>query len=337
MRKVNKNITRIVAILLALVMLSACALSGTLAKYVTNKDRAVEVGITPFGVTIKPGTDLHGEKSEDGAVTYNWSYDTDAKAGIVEIKANTAGTPLIAPGTRGALAYFEVTSTDVPWYIDINGEISIGDGYKASSGLILDENGKPIDYFPIIIYLYRYDWNGSKYVESTAKPVKVAHCVVRLTPDAPKTMTPTKPTGEDKNWDVLYRLSYFEADKNSTTSNPQMSGRWGTISSMVTNAGSENSTDKRSLNVAFDHNTGAGNAAGTKSIFVVEWCWPYDSTSSFKQKNNSYATKTRTDGTEYTYQTRELDAQIGEAMIKKPELFNISLDLSAKVYQAPNS
>ena len=323
MRKVNKNITRIVAILLALVMLSACALSGTLAKYVTNKDRGVEVGITPFGVTITHGTDL------------NTQYDTSARDGIVEIKVNTGSSKLIAPGTRGALAYFEVTSTNLPWYIDIDGTISIGDGYKASSELILNENGKPIDYFPIVIYLYRYDWSNSAnggrggYVESTAKPVKVAHSVCRLAPNAPKGMTTVKDDDDSADWDGLYRMSLTSENRSIGVARLQEKLNL-------------NSGDK-SLKKAFDDKgtNNTGNAAGTKSIFVVEWCWPYKSDNQnvvdYKQEseaNNTKPTSERGFLEYYHYQTPELDAQIGEAMIKNPELFNISLDLSAKVSQA---
>lgn len=320
MRKVNKNITRIVAILLALVMLSACVLSGTLAKYITKKDGKATVGFTPFGATITHGTDL------------NTQYDTSARDGIVEIKVNTGSSKLIAPGTRGALAYFEVTSPDLPWYIDIDGTISIGDGYKASSELILNENGKPIDYFPIIIYLYRYDWSNSAnggrggYVESTVKPVKVAHSVCRLTPNAPKDMTTVKNDDDFPEWDGLYRMSLTSENRSIGVARLQEK---------------LNDDDNNSLNGAFDDEgtNNTGNAAGTKSIFVVEWCWPYKNDKGTdvdykKESETNNKKSTGVSGEYYYYQTPELDAQIGEAMIKSPELFNISLSLTAKVSQA---
>lgn len=321
MRKVNKNITRIVAILLALVMISACALSGTLAKYITKRDGQATVGFIPFGVTITHGTDL------------NTQYDTSARDGIVEIKVNTGSSKLIAPGTRGALAYFEVTSTNLPWYIDIDGTISIGDGYKASSELILNENGKPIDYFPIVIYLYRYDWSNSAnggrggYVESTVKPVKVAHSVCRLTPNAPKGMTTVLDDDTDDSWDGLYRMSLTSENRSIGVARLQEK----------LNA----ATGATSLKGAFDDKgtNNTGNAAGTKSIFVVEWCWPYKNDKGTdvdykKESETNNKKSTGVSGEYYYYQTPELDAQIGEAMIKSPELFNISLDLSAKVSQA---
>ena len=327
MRKANKIIMATVSTLLTLILVSSCILSGLYAKYVTKESSLVTVGFKKFGVTITHGTDL------------NTQYDTSARDGIVEIKVNTGESKLIAPGTRGALAYFEVMSTDVtspglPWYIDIDGEISIGDGYKASSGLILNENGKPIDYFPIIIYLYRYDWNPTggedgkgAYEKSTVKPVQVAHSVCRLTPNAPKGMTTVLDDDTDDSWDGKYRMSLTSENRSFDVEQLQneLNADTGTIS----------------LNGAFDDkgDNNTGNAAGTKSIFVVEWCWPYknDMETDVDYKKESEANNKKTTGVSgeyYYYQTPELDAQIGEAMIKSPELFNISLDLSAKVSQA---
>ena len=332
MRKANKIIMATVSTLLTLILVSSCILSGLYAKYVTKESSLVTVGFKKFGVTITHGTDL------------NTQYDTSARDGIVEIKVNTGESKLIAPGTRGALAYFEVTSTDVPWYIDIDGTISIGDGYKASSGLILNENGKPIDYFPIVIYLYRYDWNPTggedgkgAYEESTVKPVNVAHSVCRLAPNAPKDMTTEK--DNDKNVGVVKdgTLTASKLDNNyrmSLTSENRSIG----VARLQEKL---NDNDKRSLNGAFDDkgDNNTGNAAGTKSIFVVEWCWPYknDKETDVDYKKESEANNKKTTGVSgeyYYYQPPELDAQIGEAMIKSPELFNISLDLTAKVSQA---
>ncbi len=302
MRKVNKNITRIVAILLALVMLSACVLSGTLAKYVTQKDGTATVGFTPFGVTINTYSDLANE------------YDTEAEEGVVEVEVNAANSSnLIAPGTRGALACFEVISesTDVPWYIDIEcDDINIGDGYKASSKLILNENGDPIDYFPILISIYRCNWDGSKYALSGSK---IAYSVIRLTPDAPKGTSVG--SAEEK-----YKLS-FTADDT----------RCNDVDTLE-------ATLKTSLNIAFDDmgDGNKGNAAGTKSMFIVEWFWPYDNTDTIDVMSSSSMVEQRGTGswTEYYYQTRELDTQLAEAMKKAPNAFNITLNLTAKVSQA---
>lgn len=328
MRKVNKNITRIVAILLALVMISACVLSSTFAKYVTTKKTSpAKVVVTQFGVTVTPHSDLYAE------------YNTTA-SGVVEVEVNAANTSnLIAPGTRGALACFEVTSTDVPWYIDINGTISIGDGYKASSKLILNENGDPIDYFPIVIYLYRYDWSASAnngqggYVESN---VKVAHSVCRLTPNAPKGMTTE--SANDKNVNIT--------GISGITNTTELDGRYRMSLTSENRAYNVarlqdklNLSNNTSLNGAFDdmgaNNT--GNAAGTKSLFVVEWCWPYNNAESYKQESTAHNKKSASERgfmEYYYYQTRELDTQLAEAMKKAPNAFNITLNLTAKVSQA---
>ena len=299
MRKVNKNITRIVAILLALVMISACVVSGTLAKFVTTKGSKSTVDITQFGVTIKTYSDLANE------------YDTTAEEGVVEVEVNAANSSnLIAPGTRGALACFEVISTDVPWYINIDGDINIGAGYTASSELILNENGDPINYFPILISIYRCNWDGSKYVVSGSK---IAYSVIRLTPDAPKG------TGVD-NAEEMYKLSFTAG----TT-------RCNDVDTLE-------ATLKTSLNTAFDDmgDGNKGNAAGTKSMFIVEWFWPYDNTDTIDIMSGSSMVEQRGTGSliMYHYQTRELDTQLAEAMKKAPNEFNIRLNLTAKVSQA---
>jgi hypothetical protein len=133
----------------------------------------------------------------------------------------------------------------------------------------------------------------------------------------------------DDSWDGLYRMSLTSENRSIGVARLQEKLNL-------------NSGDK-SLKKAFDDKgtNNTGNAAGTKSIFVVEWCWPYKSDNQnvvdYKQEseaNNTKPTSERGFLEYYHYQTPELDAQIGEAMIKSPELFNISLSLTAKVSQA---
>lgn len=53
MKKVNKILMATVAILLSLVLISTCLVSGTLAKFVITKDATTEVSFKRFGVTMQ--------------------------------------------------------------------------------------------------------------------------------------------------------------------------------------------------------------------------------------------------------------------------------------------
>ena len=65
MKKINKKLFRIIAVLLCLVLISSCVLSGTLAKFVTKKDRNFTVRLKQFGVELNVATDF----SKDSGVT----------------------------------------------------------------------------------------------------------------------------------------------------------------------------------------------------------------------------------------------------------------------------
>ena len=57
MRKANKIMMAIVAILLSLVLFTTCILSGVFAKYAISRDRKVVLGIDEFGVTLEAWLD----------------------------------------------------------------------------------------------------------------------------------------------------------------------------------------------------------------------------------------------------------------------------------------
>ena len=250
--------------------------------------------------------------------------------GTVTVNATSSGDNVIAPGTRGALAYFEVSgNTDVAYNVDFSGEISIGEGYFASKGLLVDENGEAIDYFPIAIYICRYDLNADGTLKETKK--QAHHCIVRLTPDAPEGMTLQKPSKETSGWDENHRMSYFSGN------------RWYDLNRMLAVLNGT-STDKQdqALNKILDSDN---NTKGTvKSVYVVEWLWPYDSGATFKDKSEDNAKKTN-NGNVYTYQTAALDSQISDAIMNinsnsdttDDGLFDIGLTVSITLTQTPKT
>lgn len=317
MKKRNRILMAVISTLLALTLLSSCLVSSTLAKFVKKNVVTTPVGVKQWGLTITPGSDL--------AANYSVSSN-----GTVTVKATTSGDKVIAPGTRGALAYFEVSgSTDVAYNVDFNGDISIGEGYFKTKGLLIDEKGEAIDYFPIAIYICRYDLNGDGTWKETK--TQIHHCIVRLTPDAPDGMTLKKAEDDQNTWDGQYRMSYFSDN------------RWYDLDRMkdVLN-GDDSNQDQKSLDGALDSDN---NTKGTvKSVYVVEWLWPYDSGATFKKKNETYAKKTN-NGNVYTYQTTALDSQISDAIMNinsnsdttDDGLFDIGLTVSITLTQAPKT
>jgi hypothetical protein len=62
-----------------------------------------------------------------------------------------------------------------------------------------------------------------------------------------------------------------------------------------------------------------------KRVYAIQWCWPYDSNSDYPKKNNADSTS--------KYQNPEYDGQIGAAMLKNPEDFEITFDVELRVEQ----
>lgn len=285
MRKANKIIMAIVSTLLTLILVSSCILSGLYAKYVTKESSSATVSFKKFGVTITHGTDL------------NTQYDTSARDGIVEIKVNTGDSKLIAPGTRGALAWFRVKGApEVAYSIDFSGSINIGDGYTS---YIEDAKGNAIEYFPIRFRYVAYD-------VSTDGGEEVLKKVDAL----------TSPLITVKRTDAQGNQHYF--DDNALDSID-------VLESLM------NSESDISLNRAFDDIYSAPDTPINR-IYALEWEWLYhydteEEVAAGKTENNRAPTASG------DYQTRELDTKLGEAIVEKYNEFNISVDMGVTVKQ----
>ena len=289
MRKVNRVLMKTAAILLVLVLVTSCALSGIFAKYVTSMEIEMKsMKMKKFGVTITHGTDL------------NTQYDTSARDGIVEIKVNTGESKLIAPGTRGALAWFRVSGTpEVAYGVDFSGSIDIGDGYTS---YIEDAKGNAIEYFPI-----RF-----RYVAYDVSTVGGEEGLIEV--DALKS-----PLLTVKRTDAQGNQHYFDK------------GAWDNVATLETFM---NGNTDMGINMALDEPFQAPGVSIDR-IYALEWEWLYhydteEEVDAGKTENNREATA------EGNYQTRELDTKLGEAILEKPELFTITVDMSASVVQVLN-
>ena len=307
MRGCKKFFFMMISILLCSVLITSTAISGTLAKYARNDSGTTTASVAKWGVTVTPGTDV--DAYEDGDTIYISSE-----------------TGVIAPGTSGYLASFEVIgSPEVAVKLDFSGDLTIGDGFLLSANRKADENknlpiyirdeiGRIIEYFPIAIYMYRYDYNPDGTLKGTAKQIKRA-CVVRLTPDAPAEMTYLVKEDDDDSWDGLYRMSFFTGTRHATLLGLEEAYR-GSSGYIAT---------------AFDQDIAVSTPI--KSTYVVRWEWPYSNEYKVTSYNDTTRKKDRGNGTIYHYQTKELDTQLGELIAQYPDLFNITLDMSLTVSQ----
>ena len=129
MRKANRIMMGTVSILLCLVLVTTSVLSGIFAKYVTNRKAEANVAFKKWGITVTPGSDL-----ED-------SYSTVIDGEDRVVVSSTLDGNLMAPGTRGSLAYLHVKSEpndppEVRYELDFDGEIDIGFGFWSTKSLI---------------------------------------------------------------------------------------------------------------------------------------------------------------------------------------------------------
>ena len=312
MQKVNKTMMRIVAALLCLVLLSTSVLSGIFARFVIQKSAVFDdVAFKKWGITIDAGSDVAAEyKNSDNTVM---------------IKSNSHN--VIAPGTNGCLAWFivDAVTPEVKFKVDFSGNASIGNGYNKEQKNIRDENGKPIDYFPIVFYLVAYDYNANtgKWVTTTTKNdkgnvINFSLCHSKLkegTTDQYYALVNSQPS--------LGRFSYSGALSQNQMANLLN----GTVASEDTEY------PQMYLDNVFDQtftpDATTGKVASFKRVYTVQWCWPYNENSTYPKSTDK--------GTAGPYQTREYDTQIGEAMKNNIGDFAITLDMSLTVEQLPNS
>jgi hypothetical protein len=239
MQKNKKIIMRVVAALLVLVIITTCFLSSVYAKYVTGDSFEMNLSFKKMGVTVVASAN---DVKTDYVLTSDGSYLVDSTVNV------------LAPGTKGVLVAFEVSSSssEVNFGLDFKGTLNIGDGYRASSGVIRDADGYPVEYFPIILCCYRSDIttaaNGTK---TYRRNFLSSYCVQRVDKDGTQ-------------------HAYFGTDS------------WSDMDAMFDSTNGINATGKY-LDTALD-STGFKAGDSMNSIYSVEWVWPYDSSSEYPNK-----------------------------------------------------
>lgn len=116
---------RVAAILMAAVLLTTCAISGTFAKYVTSASATDSARVAKFGVVI----------TATSGSAFSATYATD-EAGVSGTIANSVvsanGTDkVIAPGTSGAVTAYSISGTpEVAVNVAYTCTVDLGDGWK---------------------------------------------------------------------------------------------------------------------------------------------------------------------------------------------------------------
>ena len=290
MQKLNKTMMRIISALLCLVLLSTSILSGIFAKYVVQKSADFgSIAFKKWGITVTANSNLAAEsKKSDNSVA---------------VKASTTTAKVFAPGTTGNIAYFYVKATtpEVDYKIDFSGTAAIGNGYTT----IRDSEGKKVEYFPIIFYLVAYDLNPDGTIKASI-PTNAGDRKMDFTIGHRRTSDDIGIVNLDED-DQIYAFRTFE--------NIQL---W-------LNDNKGHGLDYTgNLNTIFDSPT-ISKGTAMKRVYAIQWCWPYDSDSIYRKKNNADST--------VKYQNPEYDGQIGAAMLKNPEDFEITFNVSLRVEQ----
>ena len=134
------NATKMMALLMALCLITSTFVGSTLAKYTTSETANDTARVAKFGVTI-----------EANGTTFANAYDAGASAQTV-ISSNTA-EKVVAPGTAGELA--ECTLAGTP-------EVAVNVSYVADLTLTGWKDADDNEYCPIVITV-----NGTPYEQTS--------------------------------------------------------------------------------------------------------------------------------------------------------------------------
>ena len=239
-------------------------------------------------------------------VTANSNLAAEYKNGedFVAVKATTTNAKVFAPGTTGNIAYFYVKATtpEVDYKIDFSGTAAIGNGYTT----IRDSEGKKVEYFPIIFYLVAYDINSNGEIIESPIPENADN----------KTMDFTIGHRWKIGSNYVGIVDFDEAGQVYSFKTFKFVQDW-------LNDNDHHGTNYTgNLNTIFDSPT-ISKGTAMKRVYAIQWCWPYDSDSRYRKDNYK----------EGIYQNREYDGQIGAAMLKNPEDFEITFDVELRVEQ----
>lgn len=192
----NKTKTRksafLVAILLLLIGVIAFA-STTFAKYVTSKTTTQTARVAKWGYTIEVNTtDLFGE-------AYNQGARVAADASSVDVKADTSGTLIVAPGTAGSMTFSISGQAEVLSKLTVTAE--------SDKEICLTKTEDSSEYYPV-----KWTLKEDDSAVSGCENVTLAEIVTEL-----NTIVSTNPvnTAIDKEYTLSWEWSFETNDADN--------------------------------------------------------------------------------------------------------------------------
>lgn len=154
----KNRMMRLASILLVCVLLTTSVISGTFAKYTTNKTGSDTARVAKFGVEITANGTMF-------AKTYKYDDTVVAEAG--DETSVSAGTNVVAPGTEGTMATMTLAGTpEVDVLVEYEATVTINDKWVADGN----------NYFPLVIKVddTAVSYNSSDDADTIAAAIKAA-------------------------------------------------------------------------------------------------------------------------------------------------------------------
>lgn len=140
----KNRMMRLASLMLVLVLMTSCVISGTFAKYVTSGNGSDSARVAKFGVTVSGTAD-----------TFKDTYAKDDNSFTLATNTVVSTEDVVAPGTSGSMAAFTITGTpEVAVRVAFTGTLELGDKW-------VDSNS---DYYcPIEIKVGDTTFKGTDY------------------------------------------------------------------------------------------------------------------------------------------------------------------------------
>ena len=146
------NLTKLMAVLVVLCLITSTFVGSTLAKYTTSKSATDSARVAKFGVEIEATGVMFNDSYKDGATTYSANEEGNA----ITVQADNPGTKIVAPGTNGQLAAIAVTGKP---------EVDVAVTYEADLALT-DWEVEGAYYCPIEITVGTETFKGTTYASA---------------------------------------------------------------------------------------------------------------------------------------------------------------------------
>lgn len=167
MRNGNKIMMRTVSLLLCLVLITSCIISGTLARYTTQQTATSKIGFEKFGVNVTTFVDETELNKVGATIEYPSNRTAMEKAGVYSV---TIKDLPIYPGVGEIdntgiykhLVRFNFSGTaNVPVQVGISTDIDLN-GFNTTITTGADTS---VTYFPLGFSCFAYDYNGTTYTQ----------------------------------------------------------------------------------------------------------------------------------------------------------------------------